>query len=520
MTDAFDAPTLAALAALKASQPQVDRAQDEPPRRKDARVRVAAHPVASSAAVMASNELSRAIVTSETKIEEAAEAEVARILARIENKGRADGQEEHLDTGAAEPVASAAPEDGQAPDADPDDAETPDDSGAPLEDDAVGVGLMPHRKVAKTQSLKRFASSEIDPSRVIELDRAHPAVVEGHTIYQASVVGTNESARFLVSGHNNSKLGKAVQKGPWAGMPIYHVTLEERATCPRSCARWLDCYGSGMPFARRNDHRDPLFLEALDREVRHVARAHPQGFVVRLHTLGDFYSMEYLNLWGDLLFDLPNLHVFGYTARREDADDDESREIAATIRQLGEVLWSRFAVRFSNQPGPDGTITLMEPIDDPNVIMCPAQTGATEACATCGLCWSEAARVKTIGFLLHGRKRRQRKEADAPPPPKRLKAPAITPVVSGAHPPRSIPELGKAAPVDEAARNAEWCARYDAGESVAEIAGQFGNQLEVRRGIIAAGGTIRTRSQALALAHRQRRIRSAKLIEAEKARAP
>jgi hypothetical protein len=69
----------------------------------------------------------------------------------------------------------------------------------------------------------------------VGLRQDHPAAVEGRTIFPRSVVGAADSPRLLVSGHNNSKLGKEVLRGSRAGWPIFHLTLEERATCPRSC---------------------------------------------------------------------------------------------------------------------------------------------------------------------------------------------------------------------------------------------------------------------------------------------
>lgn len=468
----FDPDTEAQLVELRARAHEFVADADPPPLRKEASVQP--HAVA-GAAGLAAAELSRAIVTSDAVVEARAKAEVDRIVARLSAVAPPEVM----------PEADAAIEKGSV---------APDDEAR-----AVGVGLMPHRIVSDNQSMKRFATSEPEPDRVMELDAAHPAAMEGRTIFPSTVVGAAESARFLVSGHNKSKLGKKVTKGPWAGMTLFHVTLEERATCPRSCQRWLDCYGSAMPFARRNDHRDPEFLAALDREVRTVARAHPDGFVVRLHTLGDFYSMDYLNVWGDLLLDLPNLHIFGYTHRREDADDEESRELATAIRMLTEVHWSRFAIRRSDYFGPEGEITVMAPVDHPHVIMCPAQTGQTEACATCGLCWSEAARGKTIGFLLHGRKRPRTNAEREAMPEGQTAAPATQP--------RPLNS-----PTEQAS---EWRRRYEGGESVSDIAGPFGSATKVRKAIIDAGGRIRSREEAVSLLWARKAVQRQRLAQVD-----
>lgn len=360
--------------------------------------------------------------------------------------------------------------------------------------------LSAHRPLAKDQSVSRFASVEADPASVWIMPADHPAAVEGRTLFPSNVVSTFDSARFLVSGHNNPKLGKEFKKGPWNGMPLFQVTLEERATCPRSCKQWLSCYGSAMHLARRNDHRDPDFLPALKAEVVTTARQFPKGFVVRLHTLGDFYSVEYLQLWADLLDALPNLYVFGYTARREDADDEESRRIARGIRWLTEQAWDRFAIRFSGHDGPQGSIVVTAPDARDTVVMCPAQTYATQACVTCGLCSSPEARHKTIAFLLHGAKKgrgRNAKDQAAAAAGFSEHAPAedesALPASRADRPAPSSPR-----PPRNAERNAAWRARYEGGESIYDIAKSEPGISPggVRAALIAAGTRIRTRQDA------------------------
>lgn len=231
------------------------------------------------------------------------------------------------------------------------------------------------------------------------LDLANPAVVGARTLFPRSVVTPSAEQRVLVSGGLNQKLGGIVTKGEWAGFPIYALTLEERATCPRTCAHWLDCYGNAMHLARRNRH-GPELLDRLTVELADLAQKHPQGFVVRLHTLGDFYSPEYVDFWAYAIDSLPALHVFGYTAH------DRKSIIGAKIAAVSEKFWHRWAIRFSSStPAPMGsTVINYMPVGPivPEGQVCPAQTEATAACATCGLCWSPAAKDKTIVFIRHG----------------------------------------------------------------------------------------------------------------------
>lgn len=264
------------------------------------------------------------------------------------------------------------------------------------------MGASAHRS-----TVRRFAAKEIEPERTVPLAPDHPALSEGRTIFMKTVTPSVASPRFLISGHSNTKLGKTVLKGPLAGAAIYQLSLEERATCPRSCQQWASCYGNSMPFARRHTP-DAEFERLLIAEVMTLCRTHPDGLLIRLHVLGDFYSVEYVYIWASLLKQFPQLHVFGYTSRRTDDPDPETVRIARAIRVLTEGAWSRFAIRTSGHDNPERSWAIVVDEDpcQPDVIVCPAQTKATEACASCGLCWAEGVRDKTIAFLRHGRKLR------------------------------------------------------------------------------------------------------------------
>jgi hypothetical protein len=261
---------------------------------------------------------------------------------------------------------------------------------------------------SQRDGLARFTAAKAEPERTTGLADDHPAVVEGHTLFSGNVVQARQNPRLLVSGENNPKTGARVDKGQWAGFPIYTLTLEERATCPRGCSNWQTCYGNAMHWPRRADASDPDFIGALAAEVTTTARRHPQGLVIRLHVLGDFFSSRYVLLWAGLLQMFPNLHVFGYTGRRsDDAADPASARIGRAVEALRDGAWGRFAVRTSHtEAGPRRAIVVEEPTHQAGVITCPAQLEATATCGTCALCWS--APDKTIAFIRHGIKHRTR----------------------------------------------------------------------------------------------------------------
>jgi hypothetical protein len=70
--------------------------------------------------------------------------------------------------------------------------------------------------------------------------------------------------------------------------------------------------------------------------------------------------------------------------------------VAGLIAEFG---WARAALRFSGQAGPWQAARTIEAGErDRAAIVCPAQTGATECCATCALCWNSQ---RSIGFGRH-----------------------------------------------------------------------------------------------------------------------
>lgn len=201
---------------------------------------------------------------------------------------------------------------------------------------------------------------------------------------------------MLKSAKHNKKLGGKIKVKHWKDMPLYQLTLEERQTCPDYCEQWDNCYGNNMPFAHRFDHTHPKFLEMLEFNIGRLASIHPQGFVVRLHVLGDFYSQEYVNFWDDRISEHKELNIYGYTHHHPSSD------IGRAIARLNRIAPLRFRVRYSDAPGErfsTHVVRSAEDVTDKNMIICPEQLGKTESCSTCGLCWT--APDKKIAFIEH-----------------------------------------------------------------------------------------------------------------------
>lgn len=240
------------------------------------------------------------------------------------------------------------------------------------------------------QTLRRFAGKLAPSGHGLTLSTLHPAHRSGRTVFPSRVFDPDEVDRLLKDGHQSRKIGKIVQKGPRRGWPIYTLTLEERATCPRSCAAWAFCYGNNMQAAERIA-AGPALEARMWSELDALQAAHPAGFLVRLHVLGDFYSLAYVDLWRRALDAFPALAVFGFTAHGPESP------IGEALMDMADAGWERFAIRFSGRPGHMRASRIADG-DDPLAIACPAQTGASDCCATCALCWQSE---RSISFRRH-----------------------------------------------------------------------------------------------------------------------
>lgn len=265
--------------------------------------------------------------------------------------------------------------------------------------------------------------SRIDPADQINhgglllLKGNNPALAENRTIFPTTVRHPFlEGNTVFKTGKYNCKTGDRVVKGRWKGFPIFSLTLEERATCPVGCHMRRGCMGNGMHRAVRYRH-GRMLEHRLEKELSQLNKEHPKGFVIRLHILGDFYSVDYVKKWEQWLRRFPALNVFGYTNWQPYPTEFDSPEIGRALEKLRRKHWSRFAIRFSRAVAEDWkmeaiTIPSPEQASQRNSILCPLTTGATKSCGTCTLCWEIK---KNILFVHHGsRKGRKRNtETDA-----------------------------------------------------------------------------------------------------------
>lgn len=221
----------------------------------------------------------------------------------------------------------------------------------------------------------------------MRLKAENPVLEKAVTIHPRTIKSPIEVAAILKPVSDNKKIGKGgviVTRGKWRGMPMYQMSLEERATCPRSCQQWANCYGNNMAFAHRIDHKHPDFLPLLNAEIATLCHRYRHGIIIRPHVLGDYFSPEYTAFWIEQTAKHENLRIFGFTHWERDS-------------VIGRMIteWNknpRVWVRFSDQGGE------MSANVEGEGIQCPEQTGKTHSCLTCGVCWST---TKPVRFIAH-----------------------------------------------------------------------------------------------------------------------
>jgi len=219
------------------------------------------------------------------------------------------------------------------------------------------------------------------------------------TIYKKNIHNLEDYKFKVLKPSTNKKLGKKVLKGQFKEYKFLTLTLTERLTCPKDCHHWETCYGNNMPFAHRMDTSNEQLLK--NRIYKDIKNLNGKKALIRLHILGDFFSVSYTMFWDMILKDFPNIAIYGYTANNIKSKYETSRNIASTISFLRNIHKERFSIRFSNDLDNQfsaNSFDVVKPVKGKS-ILCPVQEDKTPNCGACGLCWSS--NDKQIIFKTH-----------------------------------------------------------------------------------------------------------------------
>ena len=207
------------------------------------------------------------------------------------------------------------------------------------------------------------------------------------TIYKKNIHDLNNYEFKVLKPSTNKKLGKKVLKGKFKDYKFLTLTLVERETCPPDCYHRDDCYGNNMPFAHRMSASDQDLLQK--RIYEDIKNLNGKKALIRLHILGDFFSVSYVMFWDMILKYFSNIAIYGYTANSTSSKYETSRNIAHAILKLRIKYKKRFSIRYSNDLKvrfSANSYDIVKPIKGKS-ILCPVQENKTSNCGTCGLCW-------------------------------------------------------------------------------------------------------------------------------------
>lgn len=159
-------------------------------------------------------------------------------------------------------------------------------------------------------------------------------------------------------------------------------------TCPGKtpfCERY--CYGLRGNFnllnvKEANDRRLDAtlrddFVDIITGEIRKT-----RAPAFRLHVIGDFYSVEYVEKWIDIVERLPNVIFFGSTRSWR------CEFLAEAMKRFRDIenVYMKASIDFTDTLQPESCGWNVWSVEGKGII-CPHDEGKVENCFFCGLCW-------------------------------------------------------------------------------------------------------------------------------------
>lgn len=194
---------------------------------------------------------------------------------------------------------------------------------------------------------------------------------------------------------------------------VFVWNLPSVATCPQASSWCLThCYNA--------DERETVFPVVTWAQNWWVAIKHPTvlkkniGMVleisekpcaVRIHSSGDFFSIEYIELWTEIAYTFKNVNFWAYTRSWENESMLPYLEKMRALRNV--QLFASWDSTMTRLPPEDWRRSFVcsdhlnpkFPWNDRKYLVCPEQIGKVENCASCGFCMRSINR--DIFFYFH-----------------------------------------------------------------------------------------------------------------------
>lgn len=127
---------------------------------------------------------------------------------------------------------------------------------------------------------------------------------------------------------------------------------------------------------------------------------------VRIHSSGDFFSIEYIDFWKDIIQKNPDVLFWGYTRSWVISELTESVKDLNNLGNMKLILsWDETMVQppdgFAKSIVCNSSNDISDLLKKETGVVCPEQYNLVRSCADCGICITKLLGMENIFFLLH-----------------------------------------------------------------------------------------------------------------------
>jgi hypothetical protein len=185
---------------------------------------------------------------------------------------------------------------------------------------------------------------------------------------------------------NKSRLGILKNNNKKLGKPIYDFNLPPIASCPNYKECYKTCYAVNTikryPTAKKSwEDNYKLVVNDLSRFKQLVNKQIKKDMIqiVRIHSSGDFYNLEYLKAWLDICNNNSNTLFYAYTKAFNTIN-----HLPKNLNIINSFIDYK-GKKYLNYGTKDYATKLAENIGG---IVCPITEGQKSTCAECQFCFT------------------------------------------------------------------------------------------------------------------------------------